>query len=477
MKKITLLFTLFCFALGFAQPETAAPTPSKAAADVISVYSDAYSTIATNVNPNWGQQTQTNEIQIEGDNTLEYANLNYQGLEYLQTDVSAMEYVHLDYKTADASSIEFFVISANPTVENAYSIPVVTGDWQSIDIPLSVYNANLDRVFQFKTVGNGTVYLDNLYYWKAPSAAGTDTSLSALTVDSSSIANFGALASTYSVELPAGTSAVPTVAATPTDTNASAVVTAATSIPGTTTIVVTAQDGTTTRTVSINWTFDPKPQTAAQAPTWESDDVISVYSDAYTDNIATNLNPAWGQGTQTTEVQIDGNNTLEYKNLNYQGLEYPETDVSAMNYLHLDYFTEDATTFDFSLISTGPLENAYSISVVTGSWQSVNIPLSEYTTPELDKVIQFKTEGNGTIYLDNIIFSENILSVGGVQKEALQVAPNPTSGLINKTGDVYNVSGQKVLTDSNDLSGLPSGIYFVKVIENGNVSTTKIIKE
>jgi hypothetical protein len=165
MKKITLLFTLFCFALGFAQPETAAPTPSKAAADVISVYSDAYSTIATNVNPNWGQQTQTNEIQIEGDNTLEYANLNYQGLEYQQTDVSAMEYVHLDYKTADASSIEFFVISANPTVENAYSIPVVTGDWQSIDIPLSVYNANLDRVFQFKTVGNGTVYFDNLYFW------------------------------------------------------------------------------------------------------------------------------------------------------------------------------------------------------------------------------------------------------------------------------------------------------------------------
>jgi hypothetical protein len=44
-------------------------------------------------------------------------------------------------------------------------------------------------------------------------------------------------------------------------------------------------------------------------------------------------------------------------------------------------------------------------------------------------------------------------------------------------GDVYNVSGQKVLTNSNDLSGLPSGIYFIKVIANGNVSTTKIIKE
>ena len=131
--------------------------------------------------------------------------------------------------------------------------------------------------------------------------------------------------------------------------------------------------------------------------------------------------------------------------------------------------------------SGSSLENAYDIAaedgITTGQWVSVNIPLSEYTVPELDKAIQFKTVGDGTIYLDNIIFSTNILSVGGVQKEAPQVAPNPTSGLINKSGDVYNVSGQKVLTNSNDLSGLPSGIYFVKVISNGNVSTTKIIKE
>ena len=67
---------------------------------------------------------------------------------------------------------------------------------------------------------------------------GTDTSLSALTVDGSSIADFGALKTSYSLELPAGTTVVPTVAATPTDTNASAVVTAATSLPGTTTLLL-----------------------------------------------------------------------------------------------------------------------------------------------------------------------------------------------------------------------------------------------
>ena len=224
--------------------------------------------------------------------------------------------------------------------------------WQSIDIPLSVFTANLDRVFKFKVHtaplawGNGTVWFDNLYFWKAPAAVGTDTSLSALTVDGSSIADFGALQQDYSVELPAGTTVVPTVAATTTDTNASAVVTAATSIPGTTTIAITSQDGSTTSTISIAWTLDPKPQTAAPIPSQDSADVISVYSDAYT-SIATNLNPGWGQATQTTEVQIDGNNTLEYASLNYQGLEYPQTDVSAMEYVHLDYFTNDAIRLNF----------------------------------------------------------------------------------------------------------------------------------
>ena len=415
----------------------AAPTPSQDSADVIAVFSDAYTSIANNLNPNWGQQTNATEIQIDGNNILKYENLNYQGLDYPQTDVSSMEYVHLDYKTADASSIEFSLISANPTIDTPYSIDIVTGGWQSIDIPLSVYTANLDRVFQFKTVGNGTVYLDNIYFWKAPSAAGTDTSLSALTVNGSSIAGFGPTSTNYSVELPAGTTVAPAVAATPTDTNASAVVTAATSIPGTTTIVITSQDGSATRTISIDWTLDSKPQTAAPTPTWESDDVISVYSDAFTENIATNLNPDWGQGTQTTEVQIDGNNALEYENLNYQGLDFSTTDVSAMEYVHLDYYTNDATALDLFLISTGPLENAYPIPVVTGSWQSIDIPLSAYTVPELDKVFSFKTVGDGTVYFDNIYFWKALASTPPNNSTAAPTPSQDSADVIAVYSDAY----------------------------------------
>jgi hypothetical protein len=382
---------------------TAAPTPNKAPADVISVYSDAYSSIATNLNPFWGQQTDATEIQIDGNNTLKYENLNYQGLQYPATDVSAMEFLHLDYKTDDATALDFFLISENPTLENAYALSIVTSSWQSIDIPLSVYTANLDRVIQFKTEGDGTVWFDNIYFWKAPSAVGTDTSLSGLTVAGSSIADFGASKTSYSLELPAGTTVAPTVAATTTDTNASAVVTAATSIPGTTTIAITSQDGSATSTISIAWTLGPTPTTAAPVPSNDSADVISVYSDAYT-SIATNLNPGWGQATQTTEFQIDGNNTLKYENLDYQGMVYPVTDVSAMEFLHLDYKTDDATALDFYLISANPtVENPFAISIVTGDWQSIDIPLSVFTA-NLDRVFQFKTVGNGTVYFDNLYF-------------------------------------------------------------------------
>ena len=100
-------------------------------------------------------------------------------------------------------------------------------------------------------------------------------------------------------------------------------------------------------------------------------------------SIASNLNPGWGQATASSEFQIAGNNTLEYANLNYQGMEYPETDVSAWRYVHLDYYTNDATALEFSLISPGPektLENAYDIAaeeVCTGQWVSVDIPLIE----------------------------------------------------------------------------------------------------
>ena len=363
---------------------------------------------------------------------------------------------------------------------------ITTGQWVGVDIPMSTYAAlTLTAANQFKTTGNGTVWLDNLYFWKAASAAGTVTTLSDLTVDGSTIAGFASTSISYSVELPFGIATVPTVAATTTDAGASAVVTAAASLPGTTTIAVSQQQTEFQQElVQYAFTIDPTPTAAAPTPSQDEADVISVYSDAYT-SIATNSNPAWGQATVVTEIQVAENNTLEYANLNYQGFEYTTADVSAMDYIHLDvYAVAFSEVLEFSLVAGGS-ETAYSITEVNDNlnqWVSIDIPMSHFASLDLTQAAQFKTVGGNTIWVDNMYFWKEASggSLGVIDNDAeasVTVAPNPTTGSINVAGDVYNVSGQKVLTNSDDLSGLPSGIYFIKVISNGNVSTSKIIKK
>ena len=232
---------------------------------------------------------------------------------------------------------------------------ITNGQWISVDIPMTNYaSLDLTQAIQFKTVGNGTVWVDNLYFWKAPTVAGSDVTLSDLTVDGSTVAGFGAGLTSYGVELPSGTTTVPTVAATTTDAGASAVVTAAASIPGTTSIAVTAADGVSTSTITVSFTIDPTPTVAAPTPSQDAADVISVYSDAYTAIGNVDVNPAWSQATVVTGIDIAGNNTLEYANLNYQGTTFDSTDVSAMDNLHVDVYTLGSTeVLNFWLISPG----------------------------------------------------------------------------------------------------------------------------
>ena len=81
-----------------------------------------------------------------------------------------------------------------------------------------------------------------------------DATLSNLTVSGIAVTGFSAATLAYNVELPVGTVDVPEVAATTTDTNAIAVVTPAEALPGTTTVDVTAEDGTTVLQYTIAFT-------------------------------------------------------------------------------------------------------------------------------------------------------------------------------------------------------------------------------
>ena len=149
-------------------PAEAAPTPTLAEANVISIFSDAYTNIGgVNLNPNWGQSTVVTEMAIEGNNTLLYTGLNYQGTEFIAQDVSGMTYLHIDYWTDNSTALKFFVISQTPTVDSDYhTFAIVSEQWVSVDIPLTTFpNVDLTDVFQFKVEGNGTIYWDNFYFY------------------------------------------------------------------------------------------------------------------------------------------------------------------------------------------------------------------------------------------------------------------------------------------------------------------------
>ena len=149
------------------------------------------------------------------------------------------------------------------------------------------------------------------------------------------------------------------------------------------------------------------PEAGPEAPTAAAENVLSIFSDSYTDVEGTNFNPDWSQSTQVTTEVLAGNSVLKYTNLNYQGTEFTAQDVSAYTSIHIDYWSADQTTVDFFLISNEPTtEVKKTITITPGEWNSIDIPLSEFSPVELNKVFQFKIVGAGTIFFDNFYFKK-----------------------------------------------------------------------
>ena len=85
-------------------------------------------------------------------------------------------------------------------------------------------------------------------------AAKDDATLKSITLDGKALAGFNPATATYDVELPYGTTVAPTIAATATNANATIDIVQATALPGSATINVTAEDGVTTNTYTVNFT-------------------------------------------------------------------------------------------------------------------------------------------------------------------------------------------------------------------------------
>lgn len=165
------------------QPIESAPAPpTRFDGDVISVFSGAYTNIAgVDYFPDWGQAGQGSSwamFDLNGDEMLQYINLSYQGIQFAASeDVTGMEFIHLDVWTSDVTRMETSLISATNGEKPVWS-DLTADQWTSIDIPISAFTdqgLTVADIHQLKFVGDpwagGTVFIDNIYFWKEPAPA------------------------------------------------------------------------------------------------------------------------------------------------------------------------------------------------------------------------------------------------------------------------------------------------------------------
>lgn len=192
--------------------------------------------------------------------------------------------------TLSLSGAESFVVLVyNTTSGRNYTVQIGTSTAQTITHKgnaleaSSLISTNSSGEISVKIGGdNGSVYPVAIVVNKAPEV--NDATLKSITVNEEEIEGFAPETTAYNVELPFGTTVVPVVAATPTSSKATVSVTQATTVNGKATIHVVAEDDTTTKDYTVQFSV---AATASEDATLAS---ISIDGTAIADFKADSLN-------------------------------------------------------------------------------------------------------------------------------------------------------------------------------------------
>ncbi|MCA9555605.1 MAG: Ig-like domain-containing protein, partial [Myxococcales bacterium] len=190
------------------------------------------------------------------------------------------------------------------------------------------------------------------------------------------------------------------------------------------TTVITAQlagvDAAGALTVEV--TLPSVPSTAAPTPTVPSGDVISLYSNAYTNVTVDTWSAVW-DSADVVDAQIAGDDAKLYTNLAFAGIEFTSApvDASAMTHFHMDIWTPNSTVFRVKLVDFGTdgafgggddteheltFDGASTPALVTGTWMSLEIPFTDFVNlANRGHLAQLIIVGStSTVYVDNVYF-------------------------------------------------------------------------
>ena len=424
----------------------AAPTPTRDAADVISLFSDAYDNAPVDFYNGFYapfQTTESADFEVNGDNVLNYINYNFVGIEFNQNvptiDGSNMTGLHVDiyipddFDPASTLRINLRDFGADQsfdggddtlisTVISASTTPgLVQGEWISIDFDITglTPRSNLGQIV-FDAATNDDprpsgFFVDNLYFFNAGGGGGGG--------------------------------------------------------------------GT-----------DPVPPTAGpDAPTFDAANVISIYSDSYTDNPRDGFN--FYGAAAFEEVDLGGNMALKYTFVDVDGGNFQVIELGGAN--QIDAMGAGMTNFRFDAwfpnevladtqalfklvdINGGTVNEAIitvnsssNPAIAQGQWLSFDFTMADLAGLGLgasSNIQQLVIDliNSGEVYLDNILFYEDTGGGGGGGPVVPTMGPDaPTQD----AADVISIYSDSYTDNPRDGFNFYGAAAFEEVDLGGNMA-------
>ena len=260
----------------------------------------------------------------------------------------------------------------------------------------------------------------------------------------------------------------------------------------------------------------PPTLAAPTPPARPATDVVSIYSDAYSNIAFNNFDAGWC-GAAVTPVMIAGNNTLRKNTgVGCQGIDFQSSrqNLTSFTHVHFDFYTNDTDlvgdVFNLKLVDfAGGAGEASALQIninggttpqlVANQWVSVDVPITalggvvagSLTRSDIAQ-IGITTTNLANVWYDNIYIHKNtVLSNSNFESNKFVVYPNPASDLLTieaknaiDSVSITNLLGQTILgkTASNsveniDISTLQSGVYLVKVVSEGQSNVQRFVKK
>ena len=248
-----------------------------------------------------------------------------------------------------------------------------------------------------------------------------------------------------------------------------------------------------------NITFNPsggsptEPATAAPTPMQLQANVISMFSDAYTDVPVDTWKTDWSAAA-LEDVMIAGNPTKKYSALDFVGIETVanQIDITEMTNFRMDVWSADFTFFGVKLVDFGA-DGAFGGGDDTEhqvnfenpaqeQWVSLDIPLSDFVSLMGRKniaqlILVGQPTASTTVFVDNVYFYKDTgtsADAGVSLKNQVVVFPNPvkTGGQVQLSStaaqiDLFDLTGKRLVsmqnTDVVNTAALTPGTYMISI--------------